>query len=149
MPTDKEIKKEFKLKASKDPDKYYATSVLADRFGTRKLMIFGALLALVWAVPFFRILQGAQAWWLAIIPMQIAMCSYYGGVSVMMIKAVKQHIRYSSIGLMHGLTFAIFAGTAPLIAMMLIHMTGWLWSPGLYLIVGALISLLTTLTLKG
>ncbi len=28
MPTDKEIKKEFKLKASKDPDKYYATSVL-------------------------------------------------------------------------------------------------------------------------
>ncbi|MBI3034725.1 alanine--tRNA ligase [Candidatus Woesearchaeota archaeon] len=28
MPTDKEIKKEFKAKASKEPDKYYATSVL-------------------------------------------------------------------------------------------------------------------------
>jgi len=28
MPSDKEIKKEFKAKASKDPDKYYATSVL-------------------------------------------------------------------------------------------------------------------------
>ena len=28
MPTDKEIKKEFKEKASKEPDKYYATSVL-------------------------------------------------------------------------------------------------------------------------
>ena len=28
MPTDKEIKKEFKLKASKDPDNYYATAVI-------------------------------------------------------------------------------------------------------------------------
>ncbi len=28
MPTDKEIKKDFKAKASKEPDKYYATSVL-------------------------------------------------------------------------------------------------------------------------
>ncbi len=28
MPTDKEIKKEFKTKASKEPDRYYATSVL-------------------------------------------------------------------------------------------------------------------------
>ena len=37
MPTDKEIKKEFKLKASKEPDKYYATSVLkAEGFSRKK-----------------------------------------------------------------------------------------------------------------
>ena len=36
MPTDKEIKKEFKAKASKDPDKYYATSVLKAEGFTRK-----------------------------------------------------------------------------------------------------------------
>ena len=36
MPTDKEIKKEFKLKASKDPDKYYATSVLKEEGFSRK-----------------------------------------------------------------------------------------------------------------
>ena len=37
MPTDKEIKKEFKEKASKDPDKYYATSVLkAEGFSRKK-----------------------------------------------------------------------------------------------------------------
>ncbi|MBN2111760.1 alanine--tRNA ligase [Candidatus Woesearchaeota archaeon] len=36
MPTDKEIKKEFKLKASKEPDKYYATSVLKEAGFTRK-----------------------------------------------------------------------------------------------------------------
>jgi len=37
MPSDKEIKKSFKLKASKDPDKYYATSVLkADGFSRKK-----------------------------------------------------------------------------------------------------------------
>ena len=37
MPTDKEIKKEFKGKASKDPDKYYATSVLkAEGFSRKK-----------------------------------------------------------------------------------------------------------------
>lgn len=37
IPTDKEIKKEFKLKASKEPDKYYATSVLkSEGFGRNK-----------------------------------------------------------------------------------------------------------------
>ena len=36
MPTDKEIKKEFKIKASKDPDKYYATSVLKKEGFSRK-----------------------------------------------------------------------------------------------------------------
>ena len=30
MPTDKEIKKEFKAKASKEPEKYYATEVLKE-----------------------------------------------------------------------------------------------------------------------
>lgn len=36
MKTDKEIKKEFKLKASKNPDAYYATSVLKEEGFTRK-----------------------------------------------------------------------------------------------------------------
>ncbi|HLG23573.1 MAG TPA: alanine--tRNA ligase-related protein, partial [Candidatus Nanoarchaeia archaeon] len=36
MPTDKEVKKEFKIKASKDPDKYYATSVLKKEGFKRK-----------------------------------------------------------------------------------------------------------------
>ncbi|PIN86744.1 alanine--tRNA ligase [Candidatus Woesearchaeota archaeon CG10_big_fil_rev_8_21_14_0_10_44_13] len=36
MPTDKEIKKEFKAKASKDPDKYYATKVLKEEGFMRK-----------------------------------------------------------------------------------------------------------------
>ena len=37
MPSDKQIKKEFKIKASKDPDKYYATSVLkAEGFFRKK-----------------------------------------------------------------------------------------------------------------
>jgi len=36
MKSDKEIKKEFKLKASKEPDKYYATSVLKEEGFKRK-----------------------------------------------------------------------------------------------------------------
>ena len=36
MPTTKEIKQEFKLKASKDPDKYYATGVLKKEGFSRK-----------------------------------------------------------------------------------------------------------------
>jgi len=42
MPTDKEIKKDFKAKASKEPDKYYATSVLkAEGFGRYKCIKCG------------------------------------------------------------------------------------------------------------
>jgi len=36
MPNDKEVKLDFKLKASKDPDKYYATSVLKEEGFKRK-----------------------------------------------------------------------------------------------------------------
>ena len=36
MLADKEVKKEFKQKASKDPDKYYATSVLKKEGFARK-----------------------------------------------------------------------------------------------------------------
>ena len=36
MPTDKEVKKDFKAKASKDPDKYYATGVLKEEGFERK-----------------------------------------------------------------------------------------------------------------
>ena len=39
MPADKEVKKDFKLKASKEPDKYYATSVLkAEGFSRKQCM---------------------------------------------------------------------------------------------------------------
>ncbi|MBI2558779.1 alanine--tRNA ligase [Candidatus Woesearchaeota archaeon] len=42
MPTDKEIKKEFKIKASKEPDNYYATSVLkAEGFSRKKCIKCG------------------------------------------------------------------------------------------------------------
>ena len=36
MPTDKEIKKIFKEKASREPDKYYATSILKGEGFIRK-----------------------------------------------------------------------------------------------------------------
>jgi len=36
MPTDKEVKRDFKAKASKDPDKYYATGVLKEEGFKRK-----------------------------------------------------------------------------------------------------------------
>ena len=42
MPTDKEIKKEFKKKASKDPERFYATSVLRQEgFQRRKCPVSG------------------------------------------------------------------------------------------------------------
>jgi len=122
---------------------------VADRVGIKKVMIIGAVVAIVWSIPFYWLLRFDTFYLLiAIVPMVLAMCCYYGGVTVMMIDLIRQHIRYSSVALMHGLTFAIFAGTAPIVAAILIEHTGYTWAPGIYLGIGAIISLITTFSIR-
>ncbi len=50
-------------------------------------------------------------------------------------------IRFSATGLGYNTAFAIFSGTAPMVSTWLIHRTGDLASPAIYLVVLGIISL--------
>ncbi len=73
---------------------------------------------------------------------------FIGVIAVVMIELFDKRIRMSGVGVAFNLSFAIFGGTAPMIATWLIHTTHDNLSLAWYLSACSLISFITALTIK-
>ncbi len=73
---------------------------------------------------------------------------FMGVIGVVMVELFKKSIRMSAVGVAFNLSFAVFGGTAPMIATWLIHTTHDNLSLAWYLSLSAFISFLTALTIK-
>lgn len=72
---------------------------------------------------------------------------FIGVTGVVMVESFQENIRMSGVSISFNLCFAIFGGTAPMIATWLIHTTQDSLAVAWYFSLAALISFLTTLTL--
>ena len=72
---------------------------------------------------------------------------FMGVTGVVMVELFKKSIRMSAVGVAFNLSFAIFGGTAPMIATWLIHTTHDNLSLAWYMSLSALISFITVLTI--
>ena len=124
---------------------------LADRFGYKRIQ--GAVMVAIpiLAYPLFLLLDtGGTA---AVVAAMAVFAVFYalldGSAPITLVAQVPVEVRNSTIAVGYNLTFALFGGTAPLIATWLIKETGDLAAPAWFMAAAGVISLLTLFGLKG
>lgn len=116
----------------------------ADAFGARRVLVAADLAYAIAVVPLFHAIDaGVLA---ALFALAIVHGFVNGPAPVALTDLLPTEVRYSGLALGCNLGFAIFGGTAPLVATWLIKATGNLAAPAWYLVVVAIATALVTWT---
>jgi MHS family proline/betaine transporter-like MFS transporter len=125
----------------------FFTGMASDRFGRKKMLITASVLFIVLTVPAFALLDGAS--FLLIVIIQVVL----GGVLTLndgtlpsfLSELFPTRVRYTGFALSFNLANAIFGGTAPFVATLLIAWTGNDIAPAWYVVAAAVVSLCAVL----
>jgi len=123
---------------------------LSDRVGRKPVLIAGCVGVACLAYPLYYLLsQGTfgsalTAQLVFVIPISMLQ----GTMPTTMVELFPTSSRYSALSISYNIAFAIFGGTAPLVATQLISMTGNPLSPSFSLIFAAVVSLLVIVSMK-
>lgn len=93
--------------------------------------------------PLFKLLLTENPAWImfAFVIFALWVGGLYGVMPSAMAELFPINVRYSAVGLGYNIAFAFFCGTAPMVATWLIHKTGNLTSPAVYIVILAVIAL--------
>ncbi|GAA3704170.1 MFS transporter [Arthrobacter ginkgonis] len=121
----------------------FLTGMLSDRYGRKKILITASVLFIVLTVPAFALLGTGN--FLLIVLVQILLGAMLtlndGTLPSFLAEMFPTKVRYSGFAVSFNLSNALFGGTAPLVATMLIASTGSDLAPGWYLMAAAVVSL--------
>jgi MHS family shikimate/dehydroshikimate transporter-like MFS transporter len=120
--------------------------ILSDRFGRRRVYLFGAVFSLIFAFPFFWMVNtGIQPLiWLAIIlGVNVGHDAMYGPQAAYFSELFGTRVRYSGASLGYQLASVLAGGLSPLIATALLGYYGW-QAVALYTAIMALITVVAT-----
>jgi metabolite-proton symporter len=124
-------------------------SHLSDRIGRKRVYMTGAIIAGVFAFPYFAVLAygGQVLIFIVIVLSMIVHAMMYGPQAALIGESFPTHLRYGGAGLGYQLASVFAGGPAPLIATWLLHETGTPFSVSIYIIVAAVITVLCCLAL--
>jgi MFS transporter, MHS family, proline/betaine transporter len=126
---------------------------LSDRIGRRPVMVAGAALVTVSAIPLLDLLQDTDrsnlVKGLAVFAAGAAVGLMAGPGPAMLAEMFPTRVRYTGLGLAYALSNAVFSGCAGLIITKTIERTGEVDIPAYYTTVTCALSLLALLTLRG
>ncbi|MBV1778904.1 MFS transporter [Paeniglutamicibacter sp. ABSL32-1] len=121
----------------------FVVGMLSDRFGRKKVLMSASILFVVLTVPSFMLLETGN--FLVVVLVQIllgAMLSLNDGtLPSFLAEMFPTRVRYSGFAVSFNLSNALFGGTAPFVATVLIASSGTDLAPGWYLMGAAVISL--------
>lgn len=122
---------------------------LSDKVGQFSLLLIGAAGLAITAYPSFMWLASGHPplVWTAYVWLTVLMACYLGPFFAVVVALFPTAQRYTGLSAGYNIAAALFGGTAPLLATLLIEWSGNILSPSLYLSVCALISLGVVLTL--
>jgi MFS family permease len=126
---------------------------LSDRIGRRPVMVTGAALVVVLALPLMNLLQdkeGSNAGkGIAVFAAGLVVGLMAGPGPAMLAEMFPTRVRYTGLGLSYSLSNAVFSGSAGLIITELIKRTKNVDIPAYYVIATCAVSVIALLTLRG
>ncbi|WP_345447888.1 MFS transporter [Arthrobacter gyeryongensis] len=125
----------------------FLTGIASDRFGRKRMLITASVLFVVLTVPAFMLLDTGN--FLVIVLVQILLGAMLtlndGTLPSFLAELFPTRVRYSGFAVSFNLSNALFGGTAPFMATLLIGLTHNQLAPGWYLVAASVISLIAVL----
>lgn len=107
---------------------------LSDRIGRKRLLRIGALATLLLAIPLLMLASTGTvlAITLAQVGLAVLAAVFLGALPAVFVSLHPPAMRCTALSLGYNVALALFGGTAPLVATLLVKLTGWHAAPGLY-----------------
>jgi MHS family proline/betaine transporter-like MFS transporter len=125
----------------------FLTGIASDRFGRKRMLITASLLFITLTLPEFMLLDTGN--FLVIVLIQILLGGMLtlndGTLPSFLAELFPTRVRYSGFAVSFNLSNALFGGTAPFMATLLIGLTHSKLAPGWYLVAASLVSLIAVL----
>ncbi|NPA54128.1 MAG: MHS family MFS transporter [Aquificae bacterium] len=123
---------------------------LSDKIGRKPLILFSTGFTVLAAYPLFEYLSKGdfQSALTAQIIFAVIVAGFMAILPTTLVEIFPTKVRNSGYSIGYNLPFAIFGGTAPLIATYLIKLTGNINAPAFYLMAAAFVAFIVGLTLK-
>jgi MFS family permease len=121
---------------------------MADKIGTRAVYMMGVLALLFLLYPLYKIMGTQHDLWLtlwAMVMLGFTVAFIIGPIGVMLATSFRASVRTSGFAVAYNVSFGVIGGLAPLVLTVLLHHTGNLQAPTLYLGAAAIISFLCVL----
>lgn len=122
----------------------------SDKFGRKKIFALGVVGFILFAYPIFWLMT-QQSIFSALISQllfALVLSPITGLIPTILAELFSTEIRNTNLSMGYNMSLAIFGGTAPLVALTLVKITGNLLSPAWYLIACAIVSLVTLIGLE-
>lgn len=128
----------------------FLTGLASDRFGRKRVLISASVTFILLTVPAFMLLDSGS--FAVVLIVQIALGAMLtlndGTLPSFLAELFPTRIRYSGFAVSFNLANAVFGGTAPFVATLLIGLLHTTLAPAWYLVAAALVSLLAVLCAK-
>jgi MFS transporter, MHS family, proline/betaine transporter len=123
------------------------SALVSDRIGRRKVLAFGAFATLIGIYPVFTLLQSQDFTYIVLAHVIFALINsiYIGPIPAVLVEIFPTRIRYTGMALSYNFSAAAFGGTAPMVCQWLITETGNNYSIAYYVMICAIISLVSLL----
>ncbi|QSE93702.1 MFS transporter [Rhodococcus pseudokoreensis] len=121
----------------------FGMGALSDRFGRKRVLIGASICFAVFTVPLFSVLGAVGI--VGVVLIQIALCAFLtmndGTLPTFLSEIFPTQVRYSGFAFSFNTANALFGGTAPFVATLLIEITGSPLAPAWYLVAAALVAM--------